>query len=75
MGGAPTHPQWVHNLRANPIARIQDGAILRDYRAEEAEGPEKAAWWARATAVWPHYDTYQASTSREIPLFILTPSS
>lgn len=73
MGGAPTHPQWVHNLRANPVARVQDGEVLRDFRAEEAQGEEKTAWWARATAVWPDYDSYQAATEREIPLFVLTP--
>ena len=72
MGGAPTHPQWVHNLRANPVARVQDGAEVHDCAAEEAHGEEKAAWWARATAVWPDYDSYQASTDREIPLFVLT---
>ena len=74
MGGAPTHPQWVHNLRANPVARVQDEAVQLDYLATEAEGEDKAAWWARATAVWPDYDKYQAGTDRAIPLFVLTPS-
>lgn len=73
MGGAPTHPQWVHNLRANPLARVQDGAERIDCTAVEATGDEKAEWWARATAVWPDYDSYQASTDREIPLFVLSP--
>ena len=73
MGGAPTHPQWVHNLRANPVARVQDGAALHDCKAHEAHGEEKAAWWARAVEVWPDYDAYQAGTDREIPLFVLTP--
>ena len=73
MGGAPNHPQWVHNLRANPVARVQDGATLRDCTAAEVTGEEKAAWWRRATAVWPDYDSYQAGTEREIPLFVLTP--
>ena len=75
MGGAPTHPQWVHNLRANPVARVQDGAVRVDCDAHEATGDEKAEWWARATAVWPDYDSYQASTDREIPLFVLTPAA
>ncbi|MCU1588267.1 MAG: hypothetical protein JWN31_1760 [Frankiales bacterium] len=74
MGGAPAHPQWVHNLRANPIARLQDGAVRRDYRAVEATGEDKTAWWRRATAVWPAYDEYQQKTDREIPLFVLTPT-
>lgn len=73
MGGAPTHPQWVHNLRARPIARVQDGAVRRDYAAREVEGDEKATWWARATEVWPAYDDYQARTDRQIPLFVLDP--
>lgn len=73
QGGAPTNPQWVHNLRASGTARIQDGADLHDLRAREADGDEKAAWWARATAVWPDYDAYQAATERRIPLFVLEP--
>jgi deazaflavin-dependent oxidoreductase (nitroreductase family) len=75
MGGAPTHPQWVHNVRARPVARIQDGAELRDYDVMEVEGDEKARWWTRATAVWPAYDAYQRATDRTIPLFVLTPSA
>lgn len=75
MGGAPQHPQWVHNVRAHAAARLQDGAEVRDYAVREAEGDEKASWWARAAAVWPDYDAYQAATDRTIPLFILEPAT
>ncbi len=74
QGGAPTNPSWVHNLRANPVARLQDGPTVRDFRVREAEGDEKASWWARAMAVWPSYDEYQAATDRTIPLFVLEPT-
>ena len=74
QGGAPTSPQWVHNLRARPVARLQDGAEVRDYTVTETAGDEKAAWWARASAVWPDYDAYQAATERAIPLFVLEPT-
>lgn len=74
MGGAPTHPQWVHNVRANATARLQDGADVRDFSVREVEGDEKATWWTRAAAVWPDYDNYQASTDRQIPVFVLEPS-
>lgn len=70
-GGSPTHPQWVHNLRAHPVARLQDGADRREYSVREVEAAEKELWWARATAVWPDYDSYQAATDRPIPLFVL----
>jgi deazaflavin-dependent oxidoreductase (nitroreductase family) len=73
MGGQPKHPLWYHNLVANPLAELQDGASKRDYLAHEATGAEKAEWWARAVEVWPDYDAYQRRTSREIPLFVLTP--
>ena len=74
MGGAPTDPQWVHNVRAQAIARLQDGADVNDYAVREVEGDEKAAWWTRAREVWPDYDAYQAATDRQIPLFVLEPS-
>ena len=73
MGGAPNDPQWVHNLRANPLAELQDGAERRDYAVREVDGDEKTTWWQRATGVWPDYDTYQSSTERVIPLFVLDP--
>jgi F420H(2)-dependent quinone reductase len=75
QGGAPNDPNWVHNLRAHPVARLQDGAERHDLTAREVAGAEKATWWALATAVWPDYDNYQARTSREIPLFVLEPGS
>lgn len=74
QGGAPTHPQWVHNVRAKPVARLQDGPTVRDYSVREATGDDKATWWQRATAVWPAYDDYQAATDRQIPLFVLEPT-
>ncbi len=73
-GGAPSHPQWARNLQANPIARLQDGDAVNDYVVREADGDEKATWWARATEVWPDYDSYQAGTERQIPLFVLEPT-
>ena len=73
MGGAPSHPVWYHNIVANPLVMLQDGAVRRDYLAHEATGEEKTLWWGRATVVWPAYDAYQSSTERVIPLFVLVP--
>ena len=72
-GGSPTDPAWVVNLRAHGIARIQDGPAAVDMSVREADGGEKASWWARAMNVWPDYDNYQSSTERVIPLFVLEP--
>lgn len=73
MGGAPTNPQWVHNLRALSLARLQDGAEVREFDVREVDGDERDAWWQRASSVWPDYDAYQAGTERRIPVFELTP--
>ncbi len=75
MGGAPHHPVWYHNLVANPgDVTIQDGPDVHDLVAREVEGDEKATWWARAVAVWPPYDEYQAGTERQIPVVVLEPA-
>jgi deazaflavin-dependent oxidoreductase (nitroreductase family) len=72
MGGAPNHPVWYHNLVANPgEVVVQDGPDVHDVVAREVTGDEKATWWARAVAVWPAYDDYQAGTERTIPVFVL----
>src|SRR6188508_2803425 len=50
QGGAPKHPVWYHNLKANPHVELQDGATRGDYLAREVTGDEKATWWERAVA-------------------------
>jgi len=74
MGGAPNHPVWYYNLLAHPDeVTVQDGPDVHRVRAREVTGAEKAEWWARAVAVWPAYDDYQARTERTIPLVVLEP--
>jgi deazaflavin-dependent oxidoreductase (nitroreductase family) len=73
MGGAPDHPVWYLNLLDHPDVTLQDGPTVLDLRARVAGPEEKAEWWPRATAVWPPYDQYQASTERDIPLVVLEP--
>jgi deazaflavin-dependent oxidoreductase (nitroreductase family) len=72
-GGAPTHPVWYHNLVANPLVELQDGATRRDYTVRELAGAERRLWWERALEVWPSYADYQTKTDRQIPVLLLTP--
>ena len=71
QGGAPTHPLWYHNFKAQPLVELQDGAVKRAYMARELSGDERAMWWDRAVKVWPEYAEYQTLTERQIPLFVL----
>ncbi len=76
QGGAPTHPRWYANLRADPRVEIQDGPERSDRVARELEGEERDLWWNRAVAAYPPYAEYQERTERRIPVFLLeTPRS
>lgn len=73
-GGAPTNPQWYHNLVANPDIELQDGTQAKPFRARLVDdAQERAQWWDRAVAAFPPYADYQAGTDRQIPLFVLEP--
>ncbi len=72
-GGAPAHPAWWLNLRANPEASVQVDAERWPVRAREADEAERERLWPHLTAVWPAYDDYAAKTERRIPVVILEP--
>ncbi|MFG1603592.1 nitroreductase family deazaflavin-dependent oxidoreductase [Actinoplanes sp. NPDC049265] len=73
LGGAPKNPVWVHNLRANPLVELQDGAEKHDYTARELpEGPERDEWWKICVEAFPNYAGYQTKTDRLIPVFVLS---
>ena len=74
LGGAPRHPVWYYNLKAQPHVELQDGPMKRDYEAREVTGAEKALWWERAVEAWPDYARYQTKTERQIPVFVLDPT-
>lgn len=75
VGGAPRHPAWYLNVRGNPAAAIQIGSRRLAVSAETASPAERERLWALATQMYPGYDDYQARTSREIPVVILTPAA
>ena len=71
MGGAPKHPVWYHNLKADPSAvTIQDGPGAVRCRCARLTGEEKALWWERAVAAYPPYAEYQKRAERVIPVFL-----
>jgi deazaflavin-dependent oxidoreductase (nitroreductase family) len=71
MGGAPTNPVWVNNLRTHPDeVTIQDGPEPFPVEVREVDGAERDAWWERAVAAFPSYAEYQQRTERRIPVFV-----
>tara|TARA_Y100001960_G_C14739543_1_gene862197 strand:+ start:608 stop:1036 length:429 start_codon:yes stop_codon:yes gene_type:complete len=69
--GSPKHPDWVHNLRANPDVEIRDGTEVFNMRVREVEdNPERQRLWEISVETFPSYGEYQEMTSRRIPVFI-----
>jgi F420H(2)-dependent quinone reductase len=73
LGGAPKHPVWYFNLKADPKVTLQDGENVGEYVAREIDGAEYDEWWVRGVAAYPPYAEYQTKTTRKIPLFLLDP--
>jgi deazaflavin-dependent oxidoreductase (nitroreductase family) len=71
-GGSPEHPGWYKNLLAHPEVEIQVGDAVLPVRARTASAAEKKRLWSTMTAQWPDYDTYQANTTRDIPVVVLS---
>ena len=70
-GGAPHHPAWYENLRANPKVHVQLLADRFDATARDATPAERPELWSLMTREWPAYDDYQKKTDRQIPVVVL----
>ena len=74
-GGAPKHPEWVYNLRANGDVEVRDLTEVYSMRVREVEdGAERERLWALAVEAFPPYAEYQTRTERRIPVFVAEPA-
>ena len=67
-GGSDTHPDWYHNLKANPDVTVEIGSDTLPAHAVEIVGDERDAIYARQGADIPFFAEYQAGTNRTIPV-------
>ena len=70
-GGAPTNPDWYHNLKANPRVDVELGTETVRVDAHELAPAERAEKWAEITTRAPSFADYQKKTKRVIPVFAL----
>jgi deazaflavin-dependent oxidoreductase (nitroreductase family) len=75
FAGSDVNPAWVHNLRANPAARVEIGSESSDVTARELPSGERDELFGQITAAAPGFAEYQAKTTRVIPVFELQPAS
>lgn len=74
-GGAPQHPMWYLNLKANPDVQVQVGPDVFDAVARDATDDERPFLWEQMVSIWPAYDDYQEKTTRRIPLVVIEPTT
>jgi deazaflavin-dependent oxidoreductase (nitroreductase family) len=72
-GGAPTNPDWYHNLLAHPLVTVEVGTDRFQVQAEAASEPERTRLYSLMVAMMPGFAEYQQKTKRVIPVFTLTP--
>lgn len=72
-GGAPTHPDWYHNLVAHPAVSVEVGEETVRVRARVTDGEEYERIWAKQKEDFPNFAEYEAKTSRRIPVVVLEP--
>ena len=72
-GGAPSNPDWYHNLVTTPDATIEVDTRTVPVRARIADDVERDTIWETQKQRYPGFADYEASTTRQIPVVILEP--
>lgn len=70
-GGADSHPDWYHNLVANPVVTVEIGTETYSATARILEGAERDEIYAKQVEAEPQFGEYQAKTERVIPVIEL----
>jgi deazaflavin-dependent oxidoreductase (nitroreductase family) len=73
--GAHTHPDWYHNLVANPDVQAEIGTQTLRFTARVADDAEREPIWSAQKADYPGFADYEQKTTRQIPVVILEPAS
>ena len=73
-GGDDRHPDWYHNIVADPAVEITEKGVTRPFRARVATPEEKAEVWPTVVAAYKGYASYQKRTDRDIPVVICEPA-
>ena len=69
--GADTNPDWYHNLKAHPEARVEVGTETIDVTARVLDAEEREPIWEAQKAQYPGFADYETKTDRVIPVVML----
>ena len=70
-GGAPTNPDWYHNVVANPHVKAEIGTDTIELTARVADDATRAPIWEAWKKANPGFADYEAKTTRQIPVVLL----
>jgi deazaflavin-dependent oxidoreductase (nitroreductase family) len=70
-GGAPTNPDWYHNIRANPSVTVEQGSENFEATATIVEGNERDRLFSTQKERFANFAEYEANTDRVIPVVVL----
>ena len=70
--GAPTSPDWYHNLVAHPGATVEIGTDTFAVQSEVVTGAERDRLFTRQKELAPNFAEYEKATTRTIPVVVLT---
>ena len=71
--GAPTSPDWYHNLVANPRASVEVGDRTVNVAAQIVDGDTRDRLWSKQKELYPGFADYESKTTRQIPVVVLQP--
>ena len=69
--GAPTNPDWYHNIVANPEVVVEVGTETFPAKATVITGKERDEIYAKQAAHYPGFAEYEKKTTRKIPVIAL----
>jgi deazaflavin-dependent oxidoreductase (nitroreductase family) len=73
--GAPTNPDWYHNVVAHPEVSIELGDSTISAVARVADGETRERLWSQQKQLYPGFADYESKTTRQIPVVILEPTT
>ncbi len=69
--GAPTHPDWYHNIANDPSVTVELPNETFSGRARICDEPERTELYEAQAALMPNFDEYRSATTRTIPVVVI----
>jgi deazaflavin-dependent oxidoreductase (nitroreductase family) len=69
--GAPTNPDWYHNVKANPVVTVEVGGERFQAVARVTEEAERQRLFEQMASERPNFNEFQSRAERQLPVIVL----